>query len=104
MLDSLFYPETIAVIGASRTPGKVGHHFLANLINAGFSGSIVPVNPTFPRPILNTVVALIFGFVFGCYYALLLKYLSRLRHLKINREMDIAPLLEEQVITTKEST
>ena len=66
--------------------------------------AIVPVNPTFPRPILNTVVALIFGFVFGCYYALLLKYLSRLRHLKINREMDIAPLLEEQVITTKEST
>lgn len=65
--------------------------------------AIVPTTPTFPRPILNAVVALIFGFVSGCYYALLLNYLSRLRHLKINREMDIAPL-EEQVITTTEST
>ena len=65
--------------------------------------AIVPTTHTFPRPILNAVVALIFGFVSGCYYALLLNYLSRLRHLKINREMDIAPL-EEQVITTTEST
>lgn len=63
----------------------------------------VPERPTFPRPILNTLVALIFGFVTGCYYALLLKYLSRLRHLKINRQMDLTPL-EEQVITAKEST
>jgi uncharacterized protein involved in exopolysaccharide biosynthesis len=63
----------------------------------------VPTTPTFPRPKLNAVVALIFGFVSGCYYALLLNYLSRLRHLKINREMDIAPL-EEQVITATEST
>jgi acetyl coenzyme A synthetase (ADP forming)-like protein len=45
VLDSLFYPQTIAVIGASRTRGKVGHHLIANLVNAGFSGSIVPVNP-----------------------------------------------------------
>ena len=65
--------------------------------------AIVPTNPTFPRPILNTVVALIFGFVAGCYYALLLQYLSRLRHLKINREMDFSPL-EDQAITAKEST
>ena len=63
----------------------------------------VPTTPTFPRPKLNAVVALIFGFVSGCYYALLLNYLSRLRHLKINREMDIAPL-EEQVISATERT
>ena len=65
--------------------------------------AIVPQSPTFPRPILNAVVALIFGFVSGCYYALLLKYLSRLRNLKINREMDTAPL-EEKVTTATEST
>ena len=60
--------------------------------------AIVPITPTFPRPILNAVVALIFGFAVGCYYALLLKYLSRLRQFKLNREMDLTPL-EEQVIT-----
>jgi len=64
--------------------------------------AIVPEVPTFPRPILNTVVALVFGFAAGCYYALLLNYLSRLRHLKINREMDIDPL-EEQAITEAET-
>jgi len=63
----------------------------------------VPTKPTFPRPILNTVVALIFGFVCGCYYALLLNYLSRLRHLRISREMDPAPL-EEKVTTAADST
>ena len=46
MLEKLLKPDTVAVIGASRTPGKVGHDILANLINAGFQGTIVPVNPT----------------------------------------------------------
>ncbi len=46
MLESLLYPKTIAVIGASRTPGKVGHEILANLIEGDFGGTIVPVNPS----------------------------------------------------------
>jgi acetyltransferase len=46
MLESLLYPKSIAIIGASRTPGKVGHEILANLIRAGFAGEIVPVNPS----------------------------------------------------------
>ncbi len=45
MLESLIYPQTVAVFGASRNPGKVGHAVVANLINSGFKGSIVPVNP-----------------------------------------------------------
>ncbi|MFZ5764651.1 MAG: acetate--CoA ligase family protein [Thermodesulfobacteriota bacterium] len=45
MLESLFSPKSVAVIGASRTPGKVGHDILANLIKGGFPGPIVPVNP-----------------------------------------------------------
>jgi acetyltransferase len=45
MLDSLLLPQTVAVIGASREPGKVGHEVVANLINGGFAGTIVPVNP-----------------------------------------------------------
>ena len=38
MLEALLTPQTIAVIGASRTPGKVGHDILANLIAGGFRG------------------------------------------------------------------
>ena len=45
MLESLLSPQTIAVLGASRTPGKVGHEVVANLINGGYQGTIVPVNP-----------------------------------------------------------
>jgi len=32
------------VIGASRKPDKVGYAVLANLINNGFKGPIVPIN------------------------------------------------------------
>jgi acetyltransferase len=45
MLQSLLTPSTIAVIGASRTPGKVGYEIVANLVKGGFRGRIVPVNP-----------------------------------------------------------
>ncbi len=46
VLKALFEPASIAVIGASRTPGKVGHSVLFNLIDAGYRGKIVPVNPS----------------------------------------------------------
>jgi acetyl coenzyme A synthetase (ADP forming)-like protein len=46
MLDSLMDPRVVAVIGASRTPGKVGHEVVANLLAGGFGGTIVPVNPS----------------------------------------------------------
>jgi acetyltransferase len=45
MLESLLSPNTVAVIGASRSPGKVGHAVVANLLASGFQGTIVPVNP-----------------------------------------------------------
>ena len=45
MLESLLYPNSVAVIGASRTPGKVGYAVMANLVAGGFEGDIVPVNP-----------------------------------------------------------
>jgi acetyltransferase len=44
-LDSLFYPRSIAVIGASRRPGSVGHSLLANLLMGRYQGIIFPVNP-----------------------------------------------------------
>lgn len=44
MLEALLIPESVAVIGASRSPGKVGHEILANLVAGGFAGRLVPVN------------------------------------------------------------
>ncbi|WP_243669061.1 CoA-binding protein [Methanoculleus chikugoensis] len=39
----IFYPESIAVIGASASPNKVGYSVLRNLLS--FSGNLYPVNP-----------------------------------------------------------
>ena len=44
-LTKMFKPESVAVIGASNTPGKVGYIIVDNLINDGFEGKIYPVNP-----------------------------------------------------------
>ena len=46
MLEDLLYPKVVAVIGASRTPGKVGHEIFANLVKGGFAGTVVPINPS----------------------------------------------------------
>ncbi|HEY77831.1 MAG TPA: CoA-binding protein [Dehalococcoidia bacterium] len=43
--DFFFKPRSIAVIGASRQPGKVGYDTLKNLIDDDFEGKIYPVNP-----------------------------------------------------------
>ncbi len=45
MLDFIFRPEAVAVVGASREAGKVGHTVLVNLLSAGYKGAIYPVNP-----------------------------------------------------------
>ncbi|MCK5861074.1 MAG: acetate--CoA ligase family protein [Candidatus Hydrogenedentes bacterium] len=45
MLDGLLCPNAVAVIGASRSPGKVGYAILSNLIKSGYAGKIIPVNP-----------------------------------------------------------
>ncbi|MDF1542522.1 MAG: acetate--CoA ligase family protein [Anaerosomatales bacterium] len=44
-LAHLLRPRAVAVIGAAREPGKVGHVVLANLLSGRFSGRIYPVNP-----------------------------------------------------------
>ncbi|MEM0356086.1 MAG: CoA-binding protein [Desulfurococcaceae archaeon] len=41
----MFQPRSIAIIGASKKPGKIGHDILKNLIDYGYSGRIYPVNP-----------------------------------------------------------
>ena len=36
-LNKMFKPESVAIIGASSTSGKVGHIIVDNLINDGFT-------------------------------------------------------------------
>jgi len=45
MLEKLFDPKSIAIIGASRQEGKVGHTILKNLLQYGYQGRIYPINP-----------------------------------------------------------
>ncbi len=45
-LDAIFTPQSVAVIGASTTPGKVGHDIFKNILRGGFTGTLYPVNPT----------------------------------------------------------
>nr|MDA3895870.1 acetate--CoA ligase family protein [Desulfobacteraceae bacterium] len=44
-LDAIFSPESVAVVGASSTPGKVGHDIFENILKGGFKGTLYPVNP-----------------------------------------------------------
>jgi acetate---CoA ligase (ADP-forming) len=46
MLDNFFNPKSVAVIGASRKPGKVGYDILKNIIQYDYQGAIYPVNPS----------------------------------------------------------
>jgi acetyl coenzyme A synthetase (ADP forming)-like protein len=45
MLEEFFKPTSIAIIGASREPGKVGHEILRNILESGFKGKVFPINP-----------------------------------------------------------
>jgi acetyl-CoA synthetase (ADP-forming) len=44
-LNILFNPESVAVIGASDNPGKLGYHVMKSLTLGGFKGNIIPINP-----------------------------------------------------------
>lgn len=41
----IFYPRSVAVIGASRNPESIGYRIFANLMKADFAGVLYPVNP-----------------------------------------------------------
>ena len=44
-LSSFFAPKAVAIVGASATPGKIGHAIVKNIKDSKFSGKIYPVNP-----------------------------------------------------------
>jgi acyl-CoA synthetase (NDP forming) len=43
-LKYFFNPESVAVVGASRQPGKGGYNVIENLIRLGYPGKIYPIN------------------------------------------------------------
>ena len=61
-LKNLFYPKSVAVIGASRDNRKIGHLIFKNLIESGFIGQLYPINPkaqkVLDRPALASVLEL----------------------------------------------
>jgi acetyltransferase len=46
VLTGLLRPKSVAIIGASTTPGKIGHTVVKNLVESGYKGGIYPVNPS----------------------------------------------------------
>ncbi len=45
MLDGLFKPRSVAVIGASNNPLSIGHIVIQNLVDHNYKGAIYPINP-----------------------------------------------------------
>ncbi len=58
----LFQPKSVAVVGASRNPEKVGYGVFANLVRTGFPGPLYGVNPgggeLLGRPLYPSVEAI----------------------------------------------
>ncbi len=48
-LHPIFYPQSVAVVGASTRPGTVGNDIFRNLLMSGFNGSVYPINPKSPH-------------------------------------------------------
>jgi len=44
-LATFFNPKAIAIVGASRTEGKIGHSVVKNAVQSGYTGQIYPINP-----------------------------------------------------------
>ncbi|MHA1471949.1 MAG: acetate--CoA ligase family protein [Promethearchaeota archaeon] len=44
-ISYFFDPKSIAIIGASSKPGKVGYNVLTNIVESKYKGKIFPINP-----------------------------------------------------------
>jgi acetyltransferase len=44
-LNCAFKPKRVAIIGASPDPKKIGHQIIKNVIDGGYEGEIIPINP-----------------------------------------------------------
>lgn len=48
MLEAIFAPQSVAIVGASPDPSKLGHRVLRNIVDNGYAGHIFPIHPTAP--------------------------------------------------------
>src|SRR5690242_9351387 len=48
MLEAIFSPQSVAVVGASPDPTKLGHRVLKNVVENGYAGRVFPIHPTAP--------------------------------------------------------
>lgn len=53
-LDGLFKPNSVAVIGATNTPGHAGRVVMENLLAGRFLGPVMPLNPDEPEVVGHT--------------------------------------------------
>ncbi len=44
-MNRVFKPRSIAIVGASNEPGKIGHSVIKNIVDGGYAGEVYPVNP-----------------------------------------------------------
>jgi acetyl coenzyme A synthetase (ADP forming)-like protein len=45
MLKYFFNPSSVAVVGASQNPAKIGYDILNNIVQYGYGGAVYPINP-----------------------------------------------------------
>lgn len=46
MLEAIFTPRSVAVVGASPDPTKLGHSVMKNLVENGYDGSVMAIHPS----------------------------------------------------------
>jgi len=44
-MEKIFYPESVAIVGANKVPGTVPHDIIHNILKADFQGIVYPVSP-----------------------------------------------------------
>ncbi len=44
-LNFMLNPKSVAVVGASKTPGKIGYAILKNIVDSGYQNKVIPINP-----------------------------------------------------------
>jgi acetyl coenzyme A synthetase (ADP forming)-like protein len=48
-IEVFFNPKRIAIIGASPDPTKIGHQIIKNIVDGGYQGEVIPINPKAPE-------------------------------------------------------
>ncbi|PDP85552.1 CoA-binding protein [Glycomyces fuscus] len=56
-MNRVFKPRSIAIVGASNEPGKIGHSVIKNIVDGGYAGEVYPVNPKAPEVYGRTAYA-----------------------------------------------